>query len=310
MHLSFLRTLKPLPGSIACLGIVIIACPIRASAAVAPNGEVYVDEPFFEDFSGPSVNTQVWHVATWAEHGGQTGIERCFVDDGMLHMHFINSSTHGYLSSAIQTRSEFLYGNWEFRAKPSGVPGVLNSFYTIDWNNTADPSSASNGTKEEIDIEFLTKSFVGESGQVHLALHASGKTSWDTRPDLDLGFNPSAGFHVYGFRITPSFIDWTVDGTPLHRYTYEGNPIAITSPYQLKLNVWSAVNWIGGPPALDVVADYQIDWIRFTPFQPNRAPEIDPLGDHSVPAGTPLLIPVSGSDPDNDALTYSASGNE
>lgn len=310
MRDSLHHTLKTLLCSVACIAIVIIACPINAIAAVAPNGESYVDELFFEDFDGPAVNTQVWQVATWAEHGGQTGVDRCFVDNGMLHMHFVNSSNHGYLSSAIQTRSEFFYGTWEFRAKPSGVSGVLNSFYTIDWNNTADPSSGSNGTKEEIDIEFLTKSFIGDSGQVHLALHASGKTSWDTRPDLDLGFNPSFGFHVYGFRITPSFIEWTVDGTPIHRYTYEGNPIAITSPYQLKLNVWSAVDWIGGPPAFDVVADYQIDWIRFTPFQPNQAPTLDPLDDHSVAAGTPLLISISGSDPDNDALTYSASGNE
>lgn len=292
------------------LVMLVFFYPFFSRAALAPNGEVYVDEPFFEDFEGSSVNTQVWQVATWAEHGGRTGTDRCFVRDGNLHMQFINSSTEGFLSSAIQTRSEFFFGTWEFRAKPSDVSGILNSFYTIDWNNTADASSSSDGTKEEIDIEFLTKSFIGDSGQVHFALHASGKTSWDTRPDIDLGFNPSSGFHIYGFRITPTFIDWTVDGVVMHRYSYEGNPIAITSPYQLKLNVWSAVQWVGGPPTPDVVADYQIDWIRFTPYRPNQAPVLDSIGPHSTSAGSALEISVSGTDPDEDSLQYSSTGTE
>lgn len=306
-HTNPITLMKPL-CEISCPALILVACSFVANAAVAPNGEVYVDEPFVENFDGSILDTQVWQVATWVEHGGQTGVDRCFVEDGMLHMHFVNSSANGFLSSAIQTRGEFFYGTWEFRAKPSPVSGVLNSFYTIDWNNTADSSSGSDGTKEEIDIEFLTKSFTGDSGQVHLALHASGKPSWDTRPDLDLGFNPSSGFHTYGFRITPSFIEWTVDGTPLHRYVYEGNPISITSPYQLKLNVWSAESWIGGPPASDVVADYQIDWIRFTPYRPNQAPVIDPVGDQSVSVGSRIQIEVSGVDPEQGDLTYSASG--
>ncbi|MBD3390469.1 MAG: family 16 glycosylhydrolase [Chitinivibrionales bacterium] len=80
-----------------------------------------------------AADNSAWIVATWSEHGGQTGTERCFVQDGLLHMQFINSSTDGFLGSAIQTRDEYLFGTWEMRAKPSDVPGVLNSLYTIDW---------------------------------------------------------------------------------------------------------------------------------------------------------------------------------
>ncbi|MFW6254950.1 MAG: family 16 glycosylhydrolase [Chitinivibrionales bacterium] len=241
-----------------------------SALAQAPTGESYVESTFFDDFDGEALNTDDWLVATWEEHGGQTGPERCFVQDGILHMHFINSSSEGYLSSAIQTRQEFFYGRWEMRAKPSDVAGVLNSFYTIDWDNTADESSGSDGTKQEIDIEFLTKSFDGTSGEVHLALHAEGLSSWDTRPDIQLGFDPSADFHVYGFEITPEYIEWFADDTVLHRYEYSENPIAITAPYVLKLNTWSAERWIGGPPREDVVCDYQIDWIRFTPYVAGR----------------------------------------
>ena len=234
----------------------------NAQMATAPNGERYLNKPFVDDFDGTQVNPVTWMVATWSEHGGQCGKERCFVQDGNLVMQFINDSSEGFLSSAIQTRLEYFYGKWEYRAKCSSVPGVLNSFYTIDWDNTAGGTS----TKQEIDIEFLTKSFSGSNGQVHYALHASGKTSWDTRPDVSLGFNPSADFHTYGFDITPEYISWFADSTEKRRYTYAGNPIAITAPYQLKLNFWSAVSWIGGPPPANVVCEYLIDWIKFTPY--------------------------------------------
>lgn len=250
----------------------------------APNGESYVNSPFFDDFDGDTLNSTTWLVATWKEHGGQTGRDRCFVEDGILHLHFINSSSDGFLSSALQTRQEFLYGKWEMRAKPSSVSGVLNSFYTIDWDNTALDGSGSDGTKQEIDIEFLTKSFDGSGGEVHLALHEHGKTSWDTRPDIDLGFNPSADFHVYGFDITPEYIEWFADDRVLYRYEYDGNPISITAPYALKLNTWSAQRWIEGPPEPDVVCDYQIDWIKFTPSQaaPTKSNRIKRTGENHI----------------------------
>lgn len=247
--------------------VIVFAAVMTASAAQAPNGETYIDTPFFEDFEGSSVDNGTWLVATWKEHGGQTGKERCFVGNGLLHMQFINSSTEGFLSSAIQTRDEYLYGRWEMRAKPSDVPGVLNSFYTIDWDNTADNSSTSDGTKQEIDIELLTKSFGADSGEIHFALHAEGKESWGTNPDLELWFNPSEEFHVYGFEVTPDYVEWFVDDSVLYRYEYAGRDISITAPYALKLNTWSAVKWIEGPPPEDVICEYRIDWIRFTPHQ-------------------------------------------
>lgn len=236
-------------------------------------GEPFVNESFRDDFNDNSIDTSVWQVATWHEHGGQTGMERCYVKDGYLNLVFINDPRKGFLSSAIQTRKEFLYGRWEARLKAADVPGVLNSFYTIDWNNTSDYRSDSNGTKQEIDIEFLTKSFRGAKGEVHLAVHAAGKKSFDTNPDIKLDFNPSADFHVWGFEITPDHIQWFVDDRVLMIYRYKDHGISITAPYQLKLNVWSqsgASTWIGGPPVPGKECVYQIDWIKFTPFQPGK----------------------------------------
>lgn len=218
---------------------------------------------FEDDFEGTEVDTNLWQVATWMEHGGQTGVDRVYVEDGKLHLVFVDDSALGYLSSAIQTREEFLYGRWEARLRPSSVPGVLNSFYTIDWDDTDDPQSTSDGTKQEIDIEFLTYSFGSDTGQVHYAVHAEGLTSFGTNPDIDLGFNPSDDFHVWGFEITPEHIQWFVDGQVLLTYTYGEQAISIDAPYMLKLNAWSSTNWINGPPETDVPCIYEIDWIRF-----------------------------------------------
>lgn len=223
------------------------------------NGNISPTPSFEENFDS-TINESIWQIATWVEHSGQTGRERCFTQNGFLNLIFINDTNRGYLSSAIQTRQTFLYGRWEARLKPSSISGVLNSMYTIDWgvNGT--------GTKQEIDIEFLTYTFQGDAGKVHFAVHAEGLTSFNTNPDIALNFNPSSDFHIWGFEITPEYIRWFVDGKTLLTYKYSEHPIAINSAYQLKFNSWSAVNWINGPPVANTPCIYQIDWIKFYPY--------------------------------------------
>ncbi|MDD4426264.1 MAG: glycoside hydrolase family 16 protein, partial [Mariniphaga sp.] len=233
--------------------------------ATAQNGEEHVDEVFFEGFD--QIDSKIWRVVGWTEHGGKTSPDRCYAKDGILNMIFINDPDQGNLGSAIQTEVEFLYGRWEARLKPSDVPGILNSFYTIDWDNTAISASDNDGTKQEIDIEFLTKSFTGNTGEVHIALHERGKKSYQSNPDFMLDFDPSSEFHIWGFDVTPEYLEWFVDDHIIYRYEYEGNPIRVDSPYYLKLNSWTSENWVGGPPEEGVECVYQIDWIKFTPMR-------------------------------------------
>lgn len=258
---EFFRVFKSVSVLLALLLLIFSSC--NKDSDDYP--EDYKGETFRDDFNGESVNDSVWQVATWSEHGGQTGRERCYVEDGCLNMIFI-SDNGTYLSSAIQTRDEFLYGRWEARLKPSSVPGVLNSMYTIDWNDTSDDSANDDGTKQEIDIEFLTYTFADNAGEVHFAVHASGLTSFNTNPDIELDFNPSADFHIWGFDITPDYIEWFVDDVTLLTYNYNEHDVSIDAPYQLKCNAWSKEEWINGPPESGVECVYLIDWIRFIPF--------------------------------------------
>ncbi|MFT3903079.1 MAG: family 16 glycosylhydrolase [Niabella sp.] len=230
----------------------------RGKSATIAAGVVEKKPLFREDFNGTAIDEKTWIIGTWYEHGGQLARERCFVEDGYLNLLLLNDNGK-ILSSAIQTRAEFLHGKWEARLKPSSVPGVLNSFYTIDWGENAD------GTKQEIDIEFLTYTFGTNKGKVHFAVHAEGKKSFNLNPDIELGFDPSADFHVWGFNITPSQIEWFVDGKTLYIYKYAGNDVKIDTPYQLKLNHWTQADWINGPPKSRVMCKYLVDWIQFTP---------------------------------------------
>jgi beta-glucanase (GH16 family) len=254
------ESVAPPPATIRDIG------PVDGMAPSAATDEDYVRTAFRDDFYGLSVDAQAWQVATWMEHGGQTGPERVYAAEGRLNMIFENDSVAGYLSSAMQSRQEYLYGRWEARLKPSSVPGVLNSMYTIDWDDTADPGASNDGTKQEIDIEFLTYTFGENSGRVHFAVHAAGKESFQTNPDILLDFNPSDDFHVWGFEVTPQQIQFFVDDRILLTYTYSGNPVAITAPYMLKFNAWSQAHWVNGPPEADIETRYLIDWVKFTPW--------------------------------------------
>ena len=208
------------PGTMLVLGLMLLgACnqPSGTTDVLKNPAEGY---DFYEDWS-KGIDPKVWTVATWKEHGGQTGAERVFVDDQQkLNMIFINDSEQGYLSSALQTvKEDFSFGRWEARLKPSSVPGVLNSMYTIDWRD-------GKGTKQEIDIEFLTHTFGGEHpGTMWIALHAAGKKS--THFSQPLKVNPSADFHVVGFDITPEYIEYFIDDEVLYRYVYAEHDIKI-----------------------------------------------------------------------------------
>ena len=279
--LQFPKTKAPSPrhgfGVLFLMGLLLamltLASPLLAQRAPHVG-------PFLDTFDRRGVNTDVWQVATWSEHGGQTSRDRVYVEDNILHMEFINDSQQGYLSSAMQTWDSFLYGRWEARLKPSSVPGVLNSMYTIDWRGGA-------GTRQEVDIEFLTYTFQEDSGEVHLAVHASGLQSWNI--DIPLDFNPSDDFRVWGFEITPDHIEWFVDDTTLFVYEYSERPVTVNERYQLKFNVWTQVNWINGPPEPDVLSTYKIDWVRFTPLGETPLPLPEPTPEPVLYYGFPLM---------------------
>ena len=266
------------------------SCNLASSAGAQgsrgpnPGPEMYESEPFYDDFASggdntdPAVDTDLWRIGTWREHGGQLSAERTYVEDDKLVLVFEYDTEyyqeHGvFKSSAIQTRrDDFGYGRWEARLKPTEVDGVLPTMYTIDWRD--------NGgcTRQEIDIEFVTVNISDDYSEVHFAVHSAEFRSYDTQ--VQLSFNPADEFRVWGFDINDERIRWFVqdddngDPTILYEYWYHERRGWIDAPYSLKFNFWSTKledggtdNWIQGPPVPNTELYYYIDWVRFTPHE-------------------------------------------
>lgn len=247
------------------------------------------DKPSFsEDFNTNWVKNNFrtnskWRIATWPQNGvlmkkdnidvrqfTQEDIHSYSSDQANAYLvqkviPFDNQSQNNILHSgaSIQTSQEFGYGRWLARVKPSNVPGVLNSIFTKDWDDHL-TSQPSDGTKREVDIEFLTYTFKEDSGQVHLAIHGSKADGGRIyAKDIQLNFNPSEKYHLWGFDILPDRVVWHVDGKLLHTWMYPST-FKVNENYEFFLNSWTKKRWINGPPSS--VAEYEIDWVTFYPL--------------------------------------------
>ncbi len=224
----------------------------------------FAREPsFFDDFGPDWESTQTdWRVATWLQNGTQMSPERSKTD-GQGHMVQTVLAGEPYLGGSMQTDREFPYGRWIARVKPSNVKGVLNSIFTVDWDDLTTPESDSDGNRAEVDIEFLTYLLGNGQGSVHLAIHLNnGRSNYFVR-DPSLDFDPSEDFHEWGFDILPDRVVWHVDGKFIEEWLYTAEAY-IDENYEFFFNSWSQRNWINGPAEED--AHYMIDWVKFYPL--------------------------------------------
>ncbi|MBN2157871.1 MAG: glycoside hydrolase family 16 protein [Spirochaetes bacterium] len=154
----------------------------------------------------------------------------------------------GEIQSVGDSGSTFGYGYYETRMKVTGVSGCCVSFFWIQ--------SPGYGPGE-IDIEFLTnETWTPDGGTVHFTLHPSEISVTQSLP-----FNPSSGFHRYGFLWTSSRVVFTVDGNAVRTFT---SGVPAEAPGYIMANAWTGnAYWGGGPPSEDATSVY--DWIQFYP---------------------------------------------
>jgi beta-glucanase (GH16 family) len=226
------------------------------------DGPFLVASSFEDTFEPDWEETQTaWRRASWMQNGTQMDPERCVTnEEGLLEQTVLAGEP--YRGGSMQSTAEYLYGRWTARLKPSAVPGALNSMFTMDWDDMTTTGVDGDGTHQEVDIEFLTYTFGDGGGQVHFAVHRPDYANYFS-DDIELGFDPSADFHVWGFDLLPDRIEWRVDETVLATFEYD-ETVSITGPYELFFNSWTQVDWINGPPETDAV--YLIDWVRFQPY--------------------------------------------
>jgi hypothetical protein len=241
----------------------------------------------FNPWSGTASPDGIWRIAgIWQGSGGT-------LDPALASLtSSYNSSPGGFLSlsvaanerrgSEIQTLGTYGYGYYETSMKVSSVPGVVSSFFWIENNYGS----------HEWDIEFLTnESWINSenSGLVHLTLHPSERTYI-----LPLEFNPSKGFHKYGFLWTPGTIVFTVDGKSV--YTFSGSELSTTVKGYIMMNTWTGnPNWGGGPPTQVATTTY--DWVTFTPAVTTIPSSSAISGQTPTPTPTPSSAPAPAPTP-------------
>ncbi len=177
---------------------------------------------------------------------------------GFMHFKSKANTTNGSEIQTISSGPCYGYGYYEVRMKVTSVGdpatnrGVCASFF---WKKK-DYAAA------EWDFEFLTNDkwiTSPDSGQVTMNYHLD-----DNRSKVhyqELPFNPSKGFHRYGFLWQPTRLDWTVDGKIV--YSFE-DPGVASEPGWIMMNSWTGnKNWGGLPPTEDAVTVY--DWVKFYP---------------------------------------------
>jgi len=217
---------------------------------------------FTDEFSpGWDAAESGWKVATWKQNRTQMSRERVQVNaDG----HLVQTVLAGEPArgGSIQSTTEFGYGRWIARVRPSAVPGLLNSIFTKDWDDLTTAEPGDDGKKAEVDVEFVTHTFRPNAGEAHLAIHLPGKTPlWHL--DIPLDFNPSDEFREWGFDILPDRVIWHVDGKVLYTWEYTETE-KIDPNYEMFFNSWTRDKWLKGPPKED--ANYHIDWVKFYPL--------------------------------------------
>jgi beta-glucanase (GH16 family) len=159
-----------------------------------------------------------------------------------------------YASGEIRSVNTFGYGLYEVRMKASPEPGVISAYVTY--------TGPYYGTQwDEIDIEFGK---FGDHSHTMLQCNYYVNGVGGHKILVDLGFDPTADYHVYAFDWEPSGIKWYVDGV-LKAQTPAGANLPVT-PSRIYANLWPTYgldNWAGTYTGNPTRAVY--DWCKFTP---------------------------------------------
>jgi len=270
-----LLILAPLVLALACLSATLASCAQTdrgaASATLSPQGGI-VKPALFQDFMpGWANNTSqdgLWKInGIWVATGQNTfdPANVTFTDtypgETTKGFMYFKSKANAMNGSEVQTLSTgpcYGYGYYEVRMKvtsvgdPAANRGVCASFF---WKKK-------NYAQAEWDLEFLTNDkwiTAPDRGEVTMNYHLDDKRSKVHHQELP--FNPSKGFHRYGFLWQPTRLDWTVDGKIVYSFA---DPGVASEPGYIMMNSWTGTKFWGGlSPTQDAVTVY--DWVKFYP---------------------------------------------
>ncbi|MBM7113288.1 family 16 glycosylhydrolase [Archangium primigenium] len=141
-----------------------------------------------------------------------------------------------YASGEFASQRYHGYGRYEVRLKPARAPGTMTAFAltTGPFENTR---------WDEVGMAFLGKN----PQQLRLTYISEGKRH--DAATIDLPFDASESFHIYGLEWTRAALHWYVDGRRVHSETGFNGPLPVT-PGRIVMNFWPGVgpateSWLG-----------------------------------------------------------------
>lgn len=150
----------------------------------------------------------------------------------------------------------FGFGYYEVRMRPASGSGIMaGSFFTYT-------GTYGRPDHDEIDIEVL-----GQDCSIQLNHYGAGRGGHElVMTPTQLGFNPCAGEHNYGFVWRSDSIVYYIDGRMVHRATAQ----IPSRPGRIMVNIWSGApsvdGWLGPYDAGSGRVTAQYDYIRWAPL--------------------------------------------
>jgi GR25 family glycosyltransferase involved in LPS biosynthesis len=137
-----------------------------------------------------------------------------------------------YASGAVASTRQYLYGRFGAELRASGAPGTVTGVFL----HRSSP-------RQEIDIEILGRDPTRLLTNVYYNPGCEGDRIEfgyrGTPATVELGFDASAGHHLYEIEWCPDLIRWLVDGTVVHvRSEWAPTPVP-HRPMEFDVNLWA-----------------------------------------------------------------------
>lgn len=205
----------------------------------ANNGQVD-----FVTLDGKSRGTEDFLISTWSQSAYMDWVAQNVTHLGETGFHLtLNETASGDLEGAeIQSAAISDQGVWSWLAQaPDLDDGAVFAMFLYRADHNNDPWL-------EFDFEFLQ----GDTTRVQLAVHMEDEngTYYTSKEIIDLGFDASAGMHLYEFDVTDGHtnflidnqIVWTADASVM------STPVWVNGEMKAFASLWAAVtkpDWAG-----------------------------------------------------------------
>lgn len=166
-----------------------------------------------------------------------------------------------YKAAEIYSKQTYKYGRYEMRMRVAKGSGVLSTFFT--YKNGSEQAGV---FWEEIDIEIFGKNNATQ-WQSNVIIGTNRPTT-KTEGLHTTSFSMGDGYHTYVLEWTPSYIAWFVDGSEVRRITGGQFVTSLTSPQDLRFNLWAAniAEWVGAWND-SILPVYQfVNYIEYKPW--------------------------------------------